>query len=289
MDFAGVTPPYELDGQSWRFAVTPDAEPVHAHFFEKERCLFFEYQRDRAVRCGCGKLLRLSGIRSTFDKTTAPTTNDGLSVPTAAPTTLDEFTDGSATFAIGIQGEFFDGSVTDNDPSFLFDLCTGDGFVGDYITAAIAEDLGLSNPEAENLLETIGRNPVREQLRAAIGCFNNITAATAEPTFNRNCSLESYTPVCQQDSDCVWDSLGRTVCSGGFFCDFEVASVAAAGPADPIAEIPATGAVIDEEESERKNNTTRVILIVAVAAVAVCLAAMFLRCIAMVLVRKPER
>ena len=39
------------------------------------------------------------------------------------------------------------------------------------------------------------------------------------------------------------------------------------------------------------NNTTRVILIVhvAVAAVAVCLAAMFLRCIAMVLVRKPER
>jgi len=64
MDFAGITPPYQMDGKSWRSSVD---DPVERAYWEDERCLFFEIQYDRAVRCGCYKYL---DIESSTDSNT---------------------------------------------------------------------------------------------------------------------------------------------------------------------------------------------------------------------------
>ncbi|KAL7545550.1 hypothetical protein ACHAWF_008901 [Thalassiosira exigua] len=52
LDYAGIMPSYEMDGLSWKDAIgqviTTDWD---------DRCLFFENERDRAVRCGCYKYL----------------------------------------------------------------------------------------------------------------------------------------------------------------------------------------------------------------------------------------
>jgi len=54
MDFADIVPPYEMDGKSWRDAIGNIAEE---DYWKNERCLFFEVEQDRAVRCGCYKYL----------------------------------------------------------------------------------------------------------------------------------------------------------------------------------------------------------------------------------------
>jgi len=54
LDYAGITPHYDMDGKSWREAI---ADPTLEAYWEDERCLFFEDEQDRAVRCGCFKYL----------------------------------------------------------------------------------------------------------------------------------------------------------------------------------------------------------------------------------------
>mmetsp|Transcript_86196 Transcript_86196/g.175040 ORF Transcript_86196/g.175040 Transcript_86196/m.175040 type:complete len:431 (-) Transcript_86196:1271-2563(-) len=56
LEFAGIAPPYELDGKSWKDAIRNPSKETHWKF---SRCLFFEMQSDRAVRCGCYKLLNI--------------------------------------------------------------------------------------------------------------------------------------------------------------------------------------------------------------------------------------
>lgn len=55
LDFAGIKPGYEMDGMSWKDAIGNDELEEEW----KNRCLFFEHQRDRAVRCGCNKYLHI--------------------------------------------------------------------------------------------------------------------------------------------------------------------------------------------------------------------------------------
>ena len=54
MDFAGITPSYELDGKSWKNAID---DPCKEDYWKYERFVFFEFDRDRAVRCGCYKYI----------------------------------------------------------------------------------------------------------------------------------------------------------------------------------------------------------------------------------------
>ena len=54
MDYAGITPSYELDGKSWKAAID---DPCKEDYWKYERCVFLEYKRDRGVRCGCYKYL----------------------------------------------------------------------------------------------------------------------------------------------------------------------------------------------------------------------------------------
>lgn len=64
-DFAGITPSYTLDGLSWKKGLE---NFEHEAYLKSGRCLFFEHERDRAVRCGCYKFLSIFDID---DSTTA--------------------------------------------------------------------------------------------------------------------------------------------------------------------------------------------------------------------------
>jgi len=94
LDFAGITPNYELDGVSWKDV--SDDEDLET-WWENSRCLFFELEQDRAVRCGCYKYL------SIFEQTNTVST----------------------TYKRGTQKEL------SNDLKNLFDLCDG---TTDYVT-----------------------------------------------------------------------------------------------------------------------------------------------------------
>ena len=53
LDFAGITPSYEIDGLSWKEALSNENFGVEW----EDRCLYFELGTDRAIRCGCYKYL----------------------------------------------------------------------------------------------------------------------------------------------------------------------------------------------------------------------------------------
>ncbi|GFH52542.1 hypothetical protein CTEN210_09018 [Chaetoceros tenuissimus] len=61
-DFAGITLDYDLDGISWKGVI--ENANNEEDFFKNERCLFFEMEQDRAVRCGCWKYLKINDITS---------------------------------------------------------------------------------------------------------------------------------------------------------------------------------------------------------------------------------
>lgn len=58
LDYAEIVPSYEMDGLSLKDSLNnvneTDADPDL-----RDRCLFYENGRDRAVRCGCSKFLRI--------------------------------------------------------------------------------------------------------------------------------------------------------------------------------------------------------------------------------------
>jgi len=94
MDYAGIDVlPYQMDGTSWK-DVIGNADKID--FWKNERCLFFELDEDRAVRCGCYKYLLIDNDSS------------------------DTYLEGQAK------------GLAANVGGMLFDLCDG---TDDYITA----------------------------------------------------------------------------------------------------------------------------------------------------------
>jgi len=92
MDFAGIIPAYEMDGKSWKDAIE---NPAEEEDWKNNRCLFFEMDQDRAVRCGCYKYLNI-------------------------------FARGSSTWQSGNRGDL------SNDLENFFDLCNENN---DYVIA----------------------------------------------------------------------------------------------------------------------------------------------------------
>ncbi len=64
MEFAGISQPYNTDGVSWKQAIEDSAEEES---WRTDRCLFFEIDQDRAVRCGCYKYMDLKDSTSDSD------------------------------------------------------------------------------------------------------------------------------------------------------------------------------------------------------------------------------
>jgi len=57
LDFADIEPEYEMDGVSWKDAAMGNV--VQQNHLNNKRCIFFEDEKDRSVRCGCAKYLEL--------------------------------------------------------------------------------------------------------------------------------------------------------------------------------------------------------------------------------------
>jgi len=70
-DFANITSLtstgyYDMDGQSWKDAIGNTTKETA---WKDERCLFFEMQQDRAVRCGCEKYITIPDKSESFTAT----------------------------------------------------------------------------------------------------------------------------------------------------------------------------------------------------------------------------
>lgn len=117
LDFADITPPYEMDGSSWKNAVMGDSEDTA--YFKNGRCLFFEDEKDRSVRCGCFKYLEIYAQDAAL----------------------------SSTYQRGVQFQY---SV---DKENLFDLCGGtDEYNTDPTDNMEKVNYNLTNPEKVSLI-----------------------------------------------------------------------------------------------------------------------------------------
>lgn len=168
-----------------------------ALYFEKDRCLWFEYQRDRSVRCGCLKLVRLVGARDYFTQNISVSAND------------DSLTTISGTLGMGLSLGYLEETVTiDKDSiNFVYNLCDDSDT---YITFA---DQTLST-EAIDLVQLENATSFEiAQLRDVGDCFTRITdSSTMDPEFGEDCSIV-IEPACVTDADCTLDSFTRTMCS----------------------------------------------------------------------------
>lgn len=61
MEYAEIVPSYEMDGLSLKRTLSGDVKRTNTDPALHERCLFYEMQFDRAVRCGCHKYLQING------------------------------------------------------------------------------------------------------------------------------------------------------------------------------------------------------------------------------------
>lgn len=64
LDYAGITNHYPMDGQSW-------AGVVENNVTAPDRCLIFELDKDRAIRCGCNKFINIGTRSNTEDFATS--------------------------------------------------------------------------------------------------------------------------------------------------------------------------------------------------------------------------
>ena len=71
MEYAGIEQPYKTDGTSWKQAVEDSSEDM-------DRCLFFENDQDRAVRCGCYKYVDINNGEAELSGTWEAGLQDGL-------------------------------------------------------------------------------------------------------------------------------------------------------------------------------------------------------------------
>jgi len=67
LEYAGITPSYDIDGSSWKEVIAGNDSETKW----KDRCLFYEMGTDRSTRCGCYKYLEI------FDQTDSTTFRRG--------------------------------------------------------------------------------------------------------------------------------------------------------------------------------------------------------------------
>lgn len=195
-DYAGITSHYQLDGQSWKDAIGNDAEEQS---WQDERCLFFENQFDRAVRCGCNKLVRMK------DENTGISRPDGATMaPSAAPSAVADQAIISNSYTLGKAFGYPDAHAQ------LHDLC--DATTGDLISYP------SKNPERLNLYDSATPpNAIQVMFREVMECFRTATQADLEPDFAADCS-SLYSTALVHSTRCQTD----TECSGGEICDHSI-------------------------------------------------------------------
>lgn len=119
LDYAGITPPYHLDGQSWKDAIGDRQEESN---WKYGRCLFFETESDRAVRCGCYKYINIDDI----EWSTTYTRGGQRGLDTTPGGVLFDLCDGTEEY------------ITDNDNNRE---ASGKAHADDYVKDALSETL----------------------------------------------------------------------------------------------------------------------------------------------------
>lgn len=74
-EYAGLGSPYQTDGTSWKEAID---DAVLEEDWRTNRCLFFEMDEDRAVRCGCFKYMNIQHADATLSGTWGTGGNKGM-------------------------------------------------------------------------------------------------------------------------------------------------------------------------------------------------------------------
>jgi hypothetical protein len=147
LDFAGIDPSpyYSMDGTSWREAMS---NPIFESYLNN-RCLFFELEQDRAVRCGCDKYLRIYDTNELISTTYSRGDQHGLS----------------------------------NDLDNVFDLCGGtDEYITDPETNMEATNLHSINSEKDsNLSDLLDCHLARTDHKSDPD-FSDCTIPTTSPT-----------------------------------------------------------------------------------------------------------
>ena len=100
---------YEMDGESWLTALQDEEE---YRYWTEDRCLFFEMDNDRAVRCGCHKFMTIdAGSSGTWDKA------NNMGYTLAGDNLFDLCSDDSSVLefdgTVLVSNSFNDGLVTD--------------------------------------------------------------------------------------------------------------------------------------------------------------------------------
>lgn len=159
LDFAGVSANYVMDGVSWKTAI---AEEGGSSWWTQKRCLLAEQDRDRSVRCGCGKLIEIFAANDTNTRAV------GVKPANNFPT------DDEMYFHMCLDGEASD--------------------AGNYVKKLTAS---TANPEATNMISgATNISPAQlEHFRTAMDCFVQKTSPAAELTrasfdMSKTCSLD---------------------------------------------------------------------------------------------------
>lgn len=177
-DFAGIldSVPYTLDGVSWKDALSDVAMEKQ---MKEERCLLFEFQKDRAVRCGCYKQMDLD-----------------VTVPSCSVSGVS--TNGSKTCQYA-----FDLGYPDIDSTQIFDVCGG--------SSDVALDWPSENQEQTEVTTTLTSSMLGE----ALDCFSELTHPTSDGLDSATTCDRFFSNTCSSNSECSDSAVGDFCTTSG--------------------------------------------------------------------------
>ena len=201
MEFAGISQPYSTDGTSWKDAIEDDAEE---ETWRTERCLFFEVDQDRAVRCGCYKYMDLKDSSSDSDEHAGTYTvgrRQGL---------VNDF--GGVLFDLCDGGETY---VTDYDGYLESQVAADDSMQSDF-AAVLQCHLDETHPDADPLFTDCSALLTEEPAEPPIG------APTDDPTDpSTDAPTEVPTITCEDDASYFFRRARNTCAWIGLKSDIE--------------------------------------------------------------------
>jgi len=206
MDFAGIIPDYELDGKSWKDAIENTDEE---EYWKHERCLFFELEQDRAVRCGCYKYLNIfeaetktyrqgyqSGLSNNIGGNLFDLCGETDEYITAKDDNQEESTTDDGVEAgelIGALECHLQNTDPKNDPDYS--VCTDSNVVGPPITTDDDDD----DDDDDMSAPTCDDSPFQ-------GIFGRHSRRCVWIAKNKNCDMEKFWSHCKQSCGKCTDS-----------------------------------------------------------------------------------
>jgi len=184
LEYAKINPSYYTDGTSWKEAV---ADAAIEESWRTDRCLFYEIDQDRAIRCGCYKYMDI------FD-TTSETYNLGE----------------NNGFANALGGMMFDLCGGDDDPDAY---ATDSNNIREKMPVTLTEELDKTQTALVDILECHIQNTDPELTADYSPCYGDTWAPSASPSTSPSESpseAPTATPIaCEDDAVYTFGNLDR--------------------------------------------------------------------------------